>query len=60
VSAKGHVFTDAELRRLAATGMRKLIERLAEDLDWIVQDLGDDAATVTVGALLIEGHKELT
>jgi hypothetical protein len=50
------LLTDAKLRALAASDMRKLITRLAEDLDDIADDLGEDAATVTVGALLSEGR----
>jgi hypothetical protein len=46
--------TDAELRVLAVHAARKVIVRLVEDLDQIVEDLGADAATVTVGQLLEE------
>lgn len=55
----GRLLTDAELRAFAASSMRKLVARLAEDLDDIVGDLGEDAAAVTVAELLAdEAHQQ--
>lgn len=46
------VFTDAELRVLAARSLRRLITFIAATIDDIAADLGDDAAHVTVAELL--------
>ena len=47
-------FTDAEVRAVAARELRRLIRRLAEDLSDLAVDLGERAASTTVGELLAD------